>query len=105
MLKFSSEFENPVKPMNAYNLTAISNTDADQIYQEILPDERRPTVEKRNSTKRIEEEEDEEEYVYQDSVIRDKPQNDQLGAGHDNSVDGNAVPEHTGKGGTEKIYL
>ena len=96
-----SEFEEPLEPNPAYNLTAIANTNANQIYEEIIPDEPN-TVEKRNSTKRNEEEEDEEEYVNEDSVTRDEPLNDQLGAGHD-SANRDSIPEHTGKGATEKI--
>ena len=75
-----SELEKPVEPNPAYDLTAISNTNADQIYEEILPDEPN-TVEKRNSSKRNEHGKDEEIYVNEDSVIRDQPLNDQSAGG------------------------
>ena len=99
-----SEFEKPLEPNLAYNLTTIANTNPTQIYEEILPDEPN-TVEKRNSSKRNEQGKDEEEYVNEDSIIRDEPLNDQLhGAGHDNA-NRDSIPEHTGEGGNEKIYL
>ena len=101
----SNEFPQTTPTLHAYNMTAnlIANTEADPLYQEILPDEH-SVMENKNEVKRTKQE-DEEEYVYQESVIKAQPQNDyQWTRFIDENTTGDSKPEHS-EGDVEKLYI